>query len=47
VAAITVQYGRRLRRFLSVRLRNVEDVPELAQEVFLYVSVLEVFHERA
>jgi RNA polymerase sigma-70 factor (ECF subfamily) len=35
VAAIAVQYGRRLRRFLSVRLRKVQDVPELAQEVFL------------
>jgi len=35
VAAIAAQYGRRLRRFLSVRLRNVQDVPELAQEVFL------------
>jgi RNA polymerase sigma factor (sigma-70 family) len=35
VAAIAVQYGRRLRRFLSVRLRNAQDVPELAQEVFL------------
>jgi RNA polymerase sigma factor (sigma-70 family) len=35
VAEIAAQYGRRLRRFLSVRLRNVQDVPELAQEVFL------------
>jgi RNA polymerase sigma-70 factor (ECF subfamily) len=35
VAAIAAQYGRRLRRFLSVRLRNAQDVPELAQEVFL------------
>lgn len=35
VASIAAQYGRRLRRFLSVRLRNVHDVPDLAQEVFL------------
>ncbi len=35
VAGIVTQYGRRLRRFLSVRLRNVQDVPELAQEVLL------------
>lgn len=35
VATLAIQYGRRLRRFLSVRLRNVHDVPDLAQEVFL------------
>lgn len=35
VAAIATQYGRRLRRFLSARLRNGADVPDLAQEVFL------------
>ncbi len=35
MAAIAAQYGKRLRRFLSVRLRNAQDVPELAQEVFL------------
>ncbi|MEJ1964643.1 MAG: RNA polymerase sigma factor [Gammaproteobacteria bacterium] len=35
VAAIATQYGRRLRRFLSGRLRNTSDVPDLAQEVFL------------
>src|ERR1700749_1885226 len=35
VATIAAQYGRRLRRFLSVRLRNVHDVPDVAQEVFL------------
>lgn len=33
--AIAAQYRRRLHRFLSVRLRNVHDVPDLAQEVFL------------
>jgi RNA polymerase sigma-19 factor, ECF subfamily len=35
VAVVAAQYGRRLKRFLSVRLRNVHDVPDLAQEVFL------------
>ena len=35
VAGIAARYGRRLRRFLSVRLRNASDVPDLAQEVFL------------
>jgi RNA polymerase sigma factor (sigma-70 family) len=29
------RYGDRLRRFLSQRLRNVADAPDLAQEVFL------------
>lgn len=32
---MAAQYGKRLRRFLSLRLRNVHDVPDLAQEVFL------------
>ena len=35
VATIAARYGSRLRRFLSVRLRNAADVPDLAQEVFL------------
>jgi RNA polymerase sigma factor (sigma-70 family) len=35
VADIAARYGRRLRRFLSIRLRNAADVPDLAQEVFL------------
>ncbi|MEJ0037813.1 MAG: RNA polymerase sigma factor [Gammaproteobacteria bacterium] len=35
VSAMASQYGRRLRRFLSGRLRNAADVPDLAQEVFL------------
>lgn len=35
MAAIAAQYRQRLHRFLSVRLRNVHDVPDLAQEVFL------------
>jgi RNA polymerase sigma factor (sigma-70 family) len=35
VASMAARYGRRLRRFLSVRLRNAADVPDLAQEVFL------------
>jgi RNA polymerase sigma factor (sigma-70 family) len=35
VATIAARYGQRLRRFLAVRLRNADDVPDLAQEVFL------------
>jgi len=32
---MAARYGRRLRRFLSIRLPNAADVPDLAQEVFL------------
>jgi RNA polymerase sigma factor (sigma-70 family) len=35
VAAIAARYGPRLRRFLAAHLRNADDVPDLAQEVFL------------
>jgi RNA polymerase sigma factor (sigma-70 family) len=35
VATLAARYGTRLRRFLAVRLRNADDVPDLAQEVFL------------
>src|SRR5882762_4860554 len=35
VSNIATRYGDRLRRFLSQRLRNVSDAPDLAQEVFL------------
>lgn len=35
VANVAAEYGQRLRRFLSARLRNTADVPDLAQEVFL------------
>jgi RNA polymerase sigma-70 factor (ECF subfamily) len=35
VASIAARYGPRLRRFLAVRLRTADDVPDLAQEVFL------------
>jgi len=35
VAAIAARYGPRLRRFLALHLRNADDVPDLAQEVFL------------
>ena len=41
VAALAVQYGRRLRRFLGARLRNAQDVPDLAQEVFLRLLRIE------
>src|SRR5262245_17963637 len=32
---MAAKYGKRLRRFLSARLRNAADAPDLAQEVFL------------
>src|SRR5688572_633712 len=32
---MAARYGRRLRTFLSARLRNSDDAPDLAQEVFL------------
>jgi RNA polymerase sigma factor (sigma-70 family) len=35
VSSIAQRYGDKLRRFLSQRLRNVADAPDLAQEVFL------------
>lgn len=35
VAGVAAQYGRRLLRFLAVRLRNAGDAPDLAQEVYL------------
>jgi RNA polymerase sigma-19 factor, ECF subfamily len=35
VAKMATHYSRRLRRFLSARLRNPHEVPDLAQEVFL------------
>jgi RNA polymerase sigma factor (sigma-70 family) len=35
VSNIASRYGHRLRRFLSQRLGNVSDAPDLAQEVFL------------
>lgn len=35
VATLASKYGQRLRRFLSARVRNSADVPDLAQEVFL------------
>jgi RNA polymerase sigma factor (sigma-70 family) len=35
VTSIAAQYGRRLRRFLTLRLRNPADAQDLAQEVFL------------
>lgn len=35
VAGLAAQYGRRLRRFLRLRVGNQSDVSDLAQEVFL------------
>ena len=45
IAALASQYGRRLRRYLSARVRNTADVPDLAQEVFL--RLLRVEHPEA
>ena len=42
VSNIASRYGARLRRFLSQRLRNVSDAPDLAQEV--YLRLLRVEH---
>lgn len=41
VSNIAARYGDRLRRFLSRRLRNVADAPDLAQEVFLRLMRVE------
>jgi RNA polymerase sigma factor (sigma-70 family) len=35
VAALVVSHGSQLRRFLSSRVRNAADVPDLVQEVYL------------
>jgi RNA polymerase sigma factor (sigma-70 family) len=41
VLDLASRYGDRLRRFLSQRLRNVSDAPDLAQEVFLRLMRVE------
>ena len=41
VAGVALKYGDRLRRYLSQRLRNVADAPDLAQEVFLRLMRVE------
>jgi RNA polymerase sigma factor (sigma-70 family) len=41
VSAIATRYGERLRSFLSRRLRNEADAPDLAQEVFLRLMRVE------
>ncbi|HZT04013.1 MAG TPA: RNA polymerase sigma factor [Steroidobacteraceae bacterium] len=38
---VASQYGRRLRRFFALRLRNEADAPDLAQEVFLRLMRVE------
>ncbi len=43
MSSMAQQYGRRLRRFLSTRLRNASDVPDLAQEVFLRLMRVQDF----
>ena len=42
---MALRYGRGLRRYLSLRLRNYSDVPDLAQEV--YLRLLRVSHQEA
>lgn len=42
---MALRYGLRLRRYLAVHLRNVQDVPDLAQEV--YLRLLRVPHQGA
>jgi RNA polymerase sigma-70 factor (ECF subfamily) len=41
VSLIASRYGERLRSFLTRRLRNASDVPDLAQEVFLRLMRVE------
>jgi RNA polymerase sigma factor (sigma-70 family) len=38
---VASRYGRRLRRFFALRLRNEADAPDLAQEVFLRLMRVE------
>lgn len=42
VMGLVASHGQRLRRFLSTRVRNVADVPDIAQEV--YLRMLRVSH---
>jgi len=35
VERLATEYGQRLRRFFSVRVRQIQDIPDLAQEVYL------------
>jgi RNA polymerase sigma factor (sigma-70 family) len=41
VSGVASLYGRRLRRFFALRLRNEADAPDLAQEVFLRLMRVE------
>ena len=45
VASVALRYGRELRRFLSIHLRDVDDVPDMAQKV--YLRLLRVKNEEA
>jgi RNA polymerase sigma factor (sigma-70 family) len=45
VAKLATRYSHRLRQFLSARLRNQHEVPDLAQEVFL--RLLRVQHHES
>jgi DNA-directed RNA polymerase specialized sigma24 family protein len=35
VERLATEYGQRLRRFFSLRVRQIHDIPDLAQEVYL------------
>jgi RNA polymerase sigma factor (sigma-70 family) len=41
VAALAEKYGQRLKRFITSRARDPQDVPDLAQEVFLRLMRVE------
>ena len=41
MSEVASRYGRRLRRFFALRLRNEADAPDLAQEVFLRLMRVE------
>jgi RNA polymerase sigma factor (sigma-70 family) len=41
ISEIASRYGRQLRRFFTVRIRNRADAPDLAQEVFLRLMRVE------
>ena len=45
MAAVALQHGRRLKRFLSQRLANRADAPDLAQEIYLRLLRLERHEE--
>ena len=38
VAGLVATHGNQLRRFLLARVRNIDDVPDIVQEVYLRMS---------